>query len=197
MKKVKDIEIDDILVLLRNGNYGLEELKALIDVIEAKLDSPGDFKADVSAMATATALATHDTEVKGVIANIVNKDATPYIQTYPKLASTVTIISGDAVWAEGAWVEIIPPNTITETFWIVGVLWRLSVYHGILELGRGVSGSETEILNVPGISIDELRTSFLSTPIKIDANTRISGRVADDSAFTLDHYVKVIYATGL
>lgn len=39
MKNVKDIEIDDILVMLRNATHGLAALKAEIDANETKIDT--------------------------------------------------------------------------------------------------------------------------------------------------------------
>lgn len=74
----EEVNIDDILVLLRNNDYGPEALKALIDAIEAKLDEPDNFKADVSALATVAALVAHNTEVKAEInANETKIDALP------------------------------------------------------------------------------------------------------------------------
>lgn len=138
------------------------------------------------------------------ILNIPNKDATPHTQTYPKLASSVTVASGVAAWTEGSWIEIIPANTITETFWIVGTWWRPTQYEGTLELGIGAATSETEICNCPGgimlISsggITNMRPTYLSRAIKVAANIRIAARVADSHTASTNHFIKVIYTTGL
>lgn len=248
MKTVAEIEIDDLVVTLRNATYGLEalkalidaiecasasaltthdtEVKALIDAIEAKLDVPGNFKADVSGLATAAALTVVDNEVAAIeakldvpdnfkadvsalatataVANIPNKDSAPHIQTYPKLAPAVIVTTGVAAWAEGAWTEIIPANTVTEAFWILGVFWIPMLYEGLLEIATGASGSESEIANVPSHHMYLTAHGFCSvrplsfpSSIKVSANARISARVADLHNVANTHKVKVIYATGL
>ena len=138
------------------------------------------------------------------ILNIPNKDATPYMQTYPKLADSIRVATGIAAWAEGSWTEIIPVNTITETFWLVGVWWLPTQYEGTLEIGIGTVGSVMEICNCPGgiriisaTGITATRPTYLSNAIKVAANTRVAARVADSHTASQNHYVKVLYATGL
>jgi len=200
----EEVNIDDILVLLRNTDYGPEALKELIDAIEAKLDAPGNFKADVSALATAAALTVHHAVVSAYILNIVNKSSTPHIQTYPKLATSVTVSTGVAAWAEGSWTEIIPANTITEPFWLLGIYWTPTTYDGIMEIGTGASGSEVEIANIPSFShyttshgYAFLQPISLLKHIKIPANTRVAARVADTHTALTAHGLKLLYATGL
>lgn len=200
----EEVNIDDILVMLRSAESDLDALKVLIDAIEAKLDVPDNFKADVSALSTAAALTTHDTEVKALVNNIFDRDTIPLYRTYPKLANPVTVATGVAAWAEGSWIEIIPANTIATAFWIVGFYWNCSVYHSILELGAGAEGSEIQILNIPKTIVFSTAhgavvhsPDFLPLLVRIPANTRISARTADAHTASSNHEVKVIYALGL
>ncbi|RKX44967.1 MAG: hypothetical protein DRP27_05330 [Thermotogae bacterium] len=123
------------------------------------------------------------------------------IQTYPKLEHPISVQTGSGAWVEGEWTEIIPAGTITEDFLIVGVWWFVSIYHAILEIGKGAAGAEEEIIAIP--SWTAYRTDagyilyqpiFFSTPVPVEANARIAARVADANTDVTTHSVKVIYA---
>jgi len=51
-----EVKIDNVESLLTNVNYGLAALKTLIDVVQADLDNPDQYKADVSNLALESTL---------------------------------------------------------------------------------------------------------------------------------------------
>jgi len=66
---------------------------------------------------------------------------------YPKLASPVSLNSGGVAYAMGAYTEIIPANTITTSFWIIGavVFDASSGVEYVIDIATGLVGSETDI----------------------------------------------------
>ena len=139
--------------------------------------------------------------LKTLIDNLVDKDATPVYKVYPETATHVLLPGSTVNWTWTGWVEIVPANTITETFWLVGVTWEAQTanYANTTEIGIGATGSEVGKFEVSSYKSGVERTVFLSTPIKVAANTRVAGRVASNvvAAATTEVRVKVIYATGL
>ncbi len=66
---------------------------------------------------------------------------------YPKLASPVALNSDGVTYVMGPYTEIIPVNTITTSFWIIGavVFDASSGVEYILDIATGLVGSESDI----------------------------------------------------
>lgn len=139
--------------------------------------------------------------LKTLIDNIVDKDAAPVYKVYPETATHVNLPGSTVNWEWTGWVEIMPANTITETFWIVGALFSIETanYANTTQIGIGAAGNESGIFEASSFKYGEQIAFILPTPIKVAANTRVVGRVASNviSAVTTAVRVKVIYATGL
>jgi len=66
---------------------------------------------------------------------------------YPKLASPVSLDSDGTAYVMGSYVELIPVNTITTSFWIIGtvVFDASSGVEYVLDIATGLAGSESII----------------------------------------------------
>lgn len=194
--------------LLENATYGLSALKDLIDVIDTIVDAilvdtgtTLEDKLDTIDTIVDAILVDTGTTLEAKLDNIVDKDSAPIVSTYPANADPVVLQATTTDWELGTWVEIIPENTITETFWIIGLQGAMNTNrYGYVELGTGASGSESKIVGVP--SIDALGSLgypgvIFPVPIKVAANTRIAGRLASKGTLADTIDVKVIYITGV
>jgi len=127
-------------------------------------------------------------KVSGVTPILTEKE----IEIYP-LTSTPPNVVSSGVWGWGSWTQIVPPNTITRDFIIVGVVIEIeSLAAGRLfniQLGVGAAGAESSIITVAGRYVVDtaagrrLLSAYYPLPIprKIDANSRISARASDDT----------------
>ena len=105
-------------------------------------------------------------------------------KVYPTLANGVTV-TGDAAWTLGAFVEIVPVNTITSDFDIhfidIEDISANDVYE--LVLYKGLGGSEIEIGRIR-FTKDAVQAGTVNQPFQtelIAANERISAKVASSS----------------
>ncbi len=117
---------------------------------------------------------------------------------YPTLADGVVVTSGAGVYVMGAYVQIIPANTITKAFYITSIfLNRVSGNAGFeVEVATGAAASESKIATV-FVRTDILTCSnvcVLPIPIKVASNTRISARSADSTG-SLTVRVRIHYKT--
>jgi len=125
-------------------------------------------------------------------------------KVYPLAQGALEIQSGNSVWGWGSWYELVPANTITSDFIIVGVYinpgnisWNR---YFDMQWGKGAAASETPIVTVTGNSAEETLAGIvyrhlfaLGFPIKVAANSRIAVRVCDGRADMCHYYVKVAY----
>jgi len=127
------------------------------------------------------------------------------IEVYPSKADPILIVSGNVTWGVGSWVEIVPANTITSRFAILGVI----VDPGSLgserryevDLGKGAAGAETVIATVYNkweyVTAAGRRPIaqpiMFPIPLEVEANSRIAARAADNTTSTLNYRVKIIY----
>lgn len=117
---------------------------------------------------------------------------------YPVLADPVTVTASANAWTDyGSWTEIIPASTIGSAFdihWVhTGEISAQGNY--VLELGAGVSGSETVIGQI-AFSRDSNQVQTASQPIQIPpqpADTRISARLSSGNAVANTVDVKIYY----
>lgn len=109
-------------------------------------------------------------------------------KVYPTLGAGATINTDVAAWTLGAFVEIVPLNTITSDFDIHYVSIEDISANGVYELvlysdADGVGGGEVEVGRVrfvqSGVQSATLNTPML-TPL-IDANAQIKAKLASDS----------------
>jgi len=141
--------------------------------------------------------------------NKIPKPAVPItkdILMYPLNADPVSFTLGDGVteWAWGAWKEVVPANTITKDFVIIGVIHKAHSTETLdfaVQLGVGLAGAETPIISYGGkfryVSSAgyywETTPIMFPTPRKVSANSRIAVRGARSAIATKSAYVKIIY----
>lgn len=136
--------------------------------------------------------------LKTLIDNIVDKDAAPVKHCYPLAADFVAVAGSATEWAWGSWVEIVPEDTITEDFWVIGIHMALGASVDLVcQIGKGASGSESAIMDCPMRYTTMEKDHPTVIPIKVAANTRIAARTAQDGTGNQSAYVRVIYLTGL
>lgn len=89
-------------------------------------------------------------------------------------------------------------NTVTESFWIIGlaVTYATVDVPTIIQLGKGASGSEAAVADFKtrGYTVTWLP---LPSPVKVAANTRIAARVAQYGGTGQAIDIAVAYLTGL
>jgi hypothetical protein len=122
-------------------------------------------------------------------------------KVYPTLAVGVTVIGG-AAWTLGAFVEIVPLNTITSDFDIHYVSIEAISANDVYELvlysdADGVGGNEVEIGRVrftrSAIQSATLNVPFM-TPL-ISANAQIKAKIASSSGGGDSAVISVFYHT--
>jgi hypothetical protein len=131
--------------------------------------------------------------------------------SYPAAAAGISrASSGGAAWSYSAYTEVVPVNTITSTFYLAGLTWAWytpvavadTTYQWIIELAIGASGSETLIAQIPANIRGDTLVGYVPSnyvifpePKLIDANTRISVRVAYSLATTVNTLtgIKILY----
>lgn len=66
---------------------------------------------------------------------------------YPKLAAGVTLSADANAYTPSGYVEIIPANTITTSFWIIGavIFDASSGVEYVIDIATGTAGSEADI----------------------------------------------------
>lgn len=178
----------------------LEELKVSIDAIEAKLDAPDDYKADVSALATAAALTARHI----IVMDALNSLSNAHYSTIPHLAEPKTITSAAVAWTYGGYVEIIPVDTIPKEFMIVGIHMDSllpQILSSQVEIGTGAAGSEVTVAHLPfgRVYVSAQGAQYgtmimLPVSLKLPANTRVALRIADNVAGAKGYPVKLIVA---
>jgi len=127
-------------------------------------------------------------------------------KTYPLLADPVTLTSSASAWTYGSYAEIVPADTITSDFWITGIEASnpSAADNYVICIATGGAGAETDIIEVPVTRTDITAAGVIMSviipvnpPVKVSANTRISGRSASKAANANTIDVKILYATGL
>jgi len=136
-------------------------------------------------------------------------DKVPYttkeILCYPLAAAGAYATSSTTAWAWGSWAELVPANTITSDFIILGIYVhiekKLATYHFQVQIGKGSAGAETSIATVAGHWYYASTAGFavrkryfpLPIPIKVSANERIAVRVTDEAAAAYAYRVSINY----
>lgn len=126
-------------------------------------------------------------------------------EIYPPLADSIQCASDTSDWGVGSWVELVPADTITDDFIAVGLITRISsivtAREFELHLGKGAGGSEVQIAAIGGRFVYSSSVArffdgwpwYFRIPIKVDANTRIAVRAADDNTSALNYRLKLLY----
>jgi len=130
---------------------------------------------------------------------------TKEIKIYPAQAASVGAASSTTPWAWGSWVELVPANTITSDFIILGIYYdqyyALSTYlRWLIQLGVGAAGAESPIASLAGVHYYASAAGYghfpfypLVVPRKAAANSRVAVRATDDKTAAYTHYVKIQY----
>ena len=117
---------------------------------------------------------------------------TAEVKAYPLAAAGPTVLTAATVWGFGAWVEVMPADTVAVDFELAAVVSLIEPVallgtrlEGLLEVGIGASGSETTIVQLPfdwyyGTAAGHCMEQYipLTPPRKIPANSRIALRAA-------------------
>ena len=133
---------------------------------------------------------------------------------YPAAASGISrASSGGAAWSFSAYTELVPVNTITAGYEVVGLTFMPptpaaaadTTYEVLMELATGLASAEVLIAQFPHIfRFDTLAGPqiparvILPNPKTVAANTRLSVRVAQSLATTSQTYngIKLLYKTA-
>jgi len=127
-------------------------------------------------------------------------------KTHPLLADPITLASSATAWTYGGYVEIVAASAITADFWITGIEVSnpSAADNYVVGIATGAALSEVDIIEVPVTRTDVTAAGVITSviipvnpPVKVAANTRISGKSASKAtaANTID--AKIMYATGL
>jgi hypothetical protein len=126
---------------------------------------------------------------------------------YPALAVGATFASS-INWAVNAtWVEVVPVNTITSTFYISAIAWQwpstatTGLYEFLVEIGTGAAAFETTIIQIPTAFRLSTNVGYidpvlitLPEPVQVAANTRIASRCTTGGATALTiTSIKIVY----
>jgi hypothetical protein len=131
--------------------------------------------------------------------------------SYPAAAAGISrASSGGAAWTFSAYTEVVPANAITSDFYIAGLTWAWhtplaavdTTYEWLIELATGAAASEVLAIQVPSSVRNDTAVGFVPSnyvffaePKFIAANTRISVRVAYNTATTSNTLsgIKILY----
>jgi hypothetical protein len=208
---------DDIIKFLGKGtgtevpnNKSLYDLIAL-DRWDVRLPATRAARIDNLDVLLSSRLSKEDFDTKFPDARVARIDdlVPPYttkeIKIYPLAADTAYALSSATPFGWGDWAEVIPANTVTEDFIIVGIMvWIQTVTAARLfdiQLGVGAPGSEVPIATISGANTsaangEGLISGFMEPfpiPRKVPANSRISVRANDSEAIAYYYGVKVQY----
>jgi hypothetical protein len=131
-------------------------------------------------------------------------------KAYPAAAAGISrTSSGSTAWSNSGYLQLVPINTITSTFYIAGVTLMYSnnaavdTSHEVeLDIATGASSSEVVILTIPFVfridsAVGHHPVIFLpiAEPREVAANTRLSVRVRQSLATTVVTYngIKILY----
>lgn len=132
------------------------------------------------------------------------------VLAYPALANGISLTASATAWTwPASYTQIVPVDTITSTFYIVGATFSLAANPTVdirlamnLSLGKGAAASETEIVQFSAAYFHDSNghsgvDNFfmdLPEPVEVAANTRIAGRVAHSEAIARVYsHVKIMY----
>lgn len=129
------------------------------------------------------------------IINRIHRSGTHHI--YPTGSAAITITSSATAWVKGSYTEVIPVDTITERFYITGLVINNLVVDSEYEvdIGTGAAASETVVATDTHETHDSnlSKTLLFIPPIEIGANTRVAVRAATQNAVADTCTVKVKY----
>jgi len=131
-------------------------------------------------------------------------------KSYPAAAAGISrTSSGSTAWSNSLYLELVPVNTITSTFYIAGITLQYSnnasvdVSHEVeLDIATGAASSEVVIMTIPFVfridsAVGHQPVIFIpiSEPREVAANTRLSVRVRQSLATTTITYngIKILY----
>jgi hypothetical protein len=131
-------------------------------------------------------------------------------KSYPAAAAGISrTSSGSTAWSNSLYLQLVPVNTITSTFYIAGITLQYSnnaavdTSHEVeLDIATGAASSEVVIMTIPFVfridsAVGHQPVIFIpiSEPREVAANTRLSVRVRQSLATTVVTYngIKILY----
>ena len=125
------------------------------------------------------------------------------ISLYPLLADPPSVAAGAGTWLFSAWTELVPVNTITTDFLLLGVVastLAISTNLWVVQFGVGGVGAESAIVamsfeawQASNVGYEIYAPHYFPSPIKVAANSRLAFRVARNVASGPGVYVRAIY----
>jgi hypothetical protein len=134
-------------------------------------------------------------------------------KAYPAAAAGISkASSGSTAWSNSTYIELVPVNTITATFYIAALTCMYSnnpaadTTHEVeIDIATGASSSEVVIVTIPwsfridsAVGHQPLPWFVLPEPKEVAANTRLSIRIRQSLATTVVTYngLKIMYFGG-
>jgi len=131
-------------------------------------------------------------------------------RAYPAAAAGISkASSGSTAWSNSTYIQLVPVNTITSTFYIAGITCMYSnnasvdTSHEVeFDIATGAAASEVVIMTIPFVfridsAVGHQPVIFIpiSEPREVAANTRLSLRIRQSLATTVVTYngVKIFY----
>jgi len=144
------------------------------------------------------------------MSDLIKSDIAPVLYTvkeikiYPPQADPPIFSSGAVAWGWGSWVQVVPANTITRDFIIIGVMIGMEdegqTRRWDIQVGVGAPGAESPIISLSGVhsysGTGVYRAGViipLSIPRRVKANSRVAARVSDHIAAALAYRIKIQY----
>jgi len=126
------------------------------------------------------------------------------VNIYPGAAYPPSFQSPTTAWAWGSWVELVPANTITSDFIVLGLVITfpigMVVRRFLIQLGYGAAGAETPAISLAGhwqtngaVQVPISQFYPLPIPRKFAANTRLSVRATDDDPTAGLYEARLVY----
>jgi len=204
--------LDAVEGKLDDATYGLSALKVAIDAIEGKLDNATyglnaldqdltlilgrveDVHFSVIDIEDKLDNATYGLAALQALLLRTLKYTTQAIAIYPYAAAFPSATSGVGAWNWGAWVQIVPADTLPDDCIITGIYVRVGdetiSREFQVEIGLGDVGGESPVARIAGYwGYASSHGGFMTqryypfpTPIVLPANTRVAFRCVDDNA---------------
>jgi len=118
-------------------------------------------------------------------------------RVYPGEAAAIIVTSSNVAWTKGAYAQVVPVDTITERFYITGLVVNNMVIDSEYELDIGIGAALAEVIIATDVhetnDTNLSKTLLFIPPIEVNANTRIAVRAATQNAVADTCTVKVKY----
>ena len=128
---------------------------------------------------------------------------TQALKLYPLQADPPSVAAGAGTYTFSAWTELVPVNTITTDFLLLGVtisaiavetdLWVVQVGKGPAASEEAIASIGFEVWQASNVGYQVYLPLYFPLGIKVVANTRLAFRVARNVASGPSVYVRALY----